>query len=152
MSDQQKKCTCGKDRPWWAHHRLCPVYNLSPDQQAWLDSVSIIAAIGSYQEVEDSVILEADIRIVDSISQVLHRGSLHTLVEAGKLCRDDIYSEIGDIISGKKKYQYDSAKKVLYIPIGMGSEDIAVAYQVWQEAASVGLGTNVDLESYCSVL
>ena len=36
--------------------------------------------------------------------------------------------------------------------IGMGSEDIAVAYQVWQEAVKMGIGTKVDLEYYLSML
>jgi len=118
----------------------------------WLDSASIIAAIGSYQEVEDGVILGADIRVVDNISQALHRGSLRPLVDAGKLTHNDIYAEIGDIIVGKVKYKYTAGKKVLYIPIGMGSEDIAVAYQVWREAVAMGLGTKVDLEYYRSML
>jgi len=96
--------------------------------------------------------LEADIRIVDNISQAMHRGNLHPLVAAGKLSRDDVYAEIGDIIAGKARYQYTAGKKVLYIPIGMGSEDIAVAYQVWQEAVKMGIGTKVDLEYYPSML
>ena len=121
-------------------------------KREWLDSASVIAVIGSYQEVEDRVILEADIRVVDNISQALHRGNLRSLVEAGKISRDDIYAEIGDIVAGKVKYQYTSGKKVLYLPIGMGSEDVAVAYQVWQEAVKMGIGTKVDMEYYRSML
>lgn len=121
-------------------------------KQEWLDSASVIAAIGSYQEVEDRVVLEADIRVVDNISQALHRGNLRPLVDAGRITRNDIYAEIGDIVAGKVKYQYTAGKKVLYLPIGMGSEDIAVAYQVWREAVKMGIGTKVDLEHYRSML
>jgi ornithine cyclodeaminase/alanine dehydrogenase len=121
-------------------------------KQDWLDSASVIAAIGSYQEVEDRVILEADIRVVDNIHQALHRGNLCNLVDTGKITKKDIYGEIGDIVAGKDKYQYTKGKKVLYVPIGMGSEDIAVAYQAWQEAIKMGIGTKVDLEYYQSIL
>ena len=121
-------------------------------KQDWLDSASVVVAAGSYQEIEDRVILEADIRVVGNIPQSLHRGNLRYLAEAGKITEKDIYAEIGNIITGKAKYEFNSRNKVYYGASGMGAYDVAVAYQVWQEALKIGIGTKVDLEYYLNML
>ena len=60
----------------------------------WVKPGAYIASMGSYQELEDSVVLEATKIVVDSWEQTAHRGELRRLVEAGRLQRHHVHAEM----------------------------------------------------------
>jgi ornithine cyclodeaminase/alanine dehydrogenase-like protein (mu-crystallin family) len=110
----------------------------------WVKPGAYIASMGSYQELEESVVWEASKIVVDSWEQTAHRGELRKLAEAGRLQRHHIHAEIGEVVVGRKTGWEPSDRHVLGVLIGLGSLDIAVARLVLQRARERGLGRAFD--------
>jgi alanine dehydrogenase len=107
----------------------------------WIKPGMVLFPMGSYQECEDALILNADKIIVDHIEQTLHRGALSALYAVGKISEKDIYATLGEIVSGQKEVRLNGKDRILCVPIGTGAMDIAVATVVFQRAAEKGLGS-----------
>ena len=109
-------------------------------RQAWLKPGAVLFPMGSYQECEDEVILQADKIIVDHVGQCLHRGALRELSEAGRITEKHIYATIGEVVAGKKPGRTSATERIVCIPIGTGAMDIAVATVAYQRALDQKLG------------
>jgi 2,3-diaminopropionate biosynthesis protein SbnB len=116
-------------------------------KKAWLKSGVFFAHIGSYQEEEYAVVESADKIVVDDWHQVLHRGTpvLAKMYRAGIIRDEDIYANLGEIVAGLKKGRESEQERIFFQPMGMGSEDVAVALRVYQQANQKGLGTILPL-------
>jgi ornithine cyclodeaminase/alanine dehydrogenase len=110
-------------------------------RKEWLKKGSLIISAGSYQELDEEVVLSANKIVVDSWAQTCHRGELAKLVEAGKIGEKNIHAEIGEIIAGKKKGRERDDENILAVPIGLGSVDIGCAYEVYRKALEKRIGT-----------
>lgn len=106
----------------------------------WINDGCFICAVGSYQELEFRVIKSVNKIIVDHLEQTMHRGELAKWVAKGLISETDVYAELGDIVAGKKKGRESDEEKILCVPIGMGSEDTATSYRIYQIAKERGLG------------
>ncbi len=106
----------------------------------WLKPGVTAVSLGSYQEFDDQFVLKADRIIVDSWAQCSHRGELARLVESGKMGREKVDAELGEVATGKKPGRGSNEERVLVVPIGLGSLDIAVASLVYKRALEKGLG------------
>jgi len=111
-------------------------------KDSWLKKGSLFVHVGSYQEEEEAVILNADKVVVDLWHEVLHRRTplLAKLYNAGKIKEEGIYANIGEIIRGKKPGRTNREERIFFSPLGLGSEDVAVASFVYKEAKKMGLG------------
>ncbi len=92
----------------------------------WVKPGAFISCIGSYQELDEELILKADKRYVDHMGQNLHRGEFYNCFKKGSLTEKDIVGEIGDVICGKVAGREGSDEIIVASPIGMGCLDIAV--------------------------
>ena len=111
----------------------------------WIKPGALVLAMGSFQQVEDEFLLSADRIVVDSLEQATHRGEIKHLVETGKITKDRIYAELGEIVAGKKKGRKTDQERILMIPVGLGAHDICIAHQLYQLAVEKGIGAWVDL-------
>jgi len=116
-------------------------------KDAWLKKGSFFAHVGSYQEEEEEVIFNSDKVVVDLWHEVLHRGTplLARLYKAGRINDEKIYANIGEIIRGKKPGRTSTQERIFFSPLGLGSEDVAVASFVYREAKKKGLGVVLKL-------
>lgn len=106
----------------------------------WVKNGTVVFPMGSYQECDDAMILNAGKIIVDHIGQCMHRGALAELSEQGKITEDNIFGTIGEIAAGKLSVEDYSNEKIVCIPIGTGAMDIAVASIVYKKAIEQGFG------------
>lgn len=106
----------------------------------WVKPGTVIFPMGSYQECDDAMLMNADKIIVDHIGQCLHRGALAELSEQGKITEDDIFGTIGELAAGKLSVGDYSDGKIVCIPIGTGAMDIAVASIAYKKAKEKGIG------------
>lgn len=113
----------------------------------WIKEGAFFAAVGSYREEEDEVVLEADKIVVDGIDHVIHRETpiIAQLVLSGRMSRDRIYGEIGEIILGKKPGRVSEEERIFYSPIGMAVDDIVLAKHVYDMAKKKGIGQYLSL-------
>jgi ornithine cyclodeaminase/alanine dehydrogenase-like protein (mu-crystallin family) len=110
---------------------------------AWLTRGVLVLTLGSYREAEDAVFTSADKLIVDNWEQAQHRGSLNSLVERGLVTRTSVWGELGDIVIGKLAGRERDDERIVCCEVGMGSEDLAVAGQVYQMARQGRIGQAV---------
>jgi len=113
----------------------------------WLKKGALLVHVGSYQEEEEEVILNADKVVVDLWREVLHRGTplLARLYNAGRIKDERIHADIGEIIRGKKQGRTSKEERIFFSPLGLGSEDVGVAGFVYEEAKRKGLGVTLKL-------
>jgi len=111
----------------------------------WIKPGALVLAMGSFQQVEDQFLLSSDKIVVDSLDQATHRGEIKNLVETGKITKNKIYAELGEIVAGKKKGRESDKERILMIPVGLGAHDICIAHHLYQLAVEKGKGVLVDL-------
>ncbi len=97
----------------------------------WIQPGTVVFPLGSYQEIEDEVILQSDYLVVDHVEQCLHRGALKQLVDSGQLDATAIDTTIGELALGSRRLESLDTKTTVCIPIGTGAMDVAVAKVLW---------------------
>jgi ornithine cyclodeaminase/alanine dehydrogenase len=107
----------------------------------WFKKGSVFVSLGSYQECDEDIPLTADKIIVDSWAQCSHRGELAKLAARGSITEKSIYAELGEIVAGKKQGRTNKEERILAVPIGLGSLDIALAKKVVEKARELGVGS-----------
>lgn len=105
----------------------------------WLAPGSLAISLGSYQEFDDDGVLGADKLVVDSWEQCAHRGELKRFAETGRLGSRDIHAEIGQIVAGGRPGRESDSERILAVPIGLGTLDLALAKVVYDRLAGSGM-------------
>lgn len=114
----------------------------------WIKPGTVVFPMGSFQEIDDELILTADKLVVDHPYQALNRGALKRLHGEGKVASDAIFTTLGDLASGKKAMPDFGNEVVLCIPIGTGAMDVAVAGEVYRKALETNVGDDYDFVAY----
>lgn len=110
----------------------------------WLAPGVTAISMGSYQEFADEAVLAADKVVVDSWEQCAHRGELKRLVASGRFKQSDIFAEIGETVAGRRPGREHEDERIMAVPIGLGSHDIAVAKLVYDRLEEAGDGVRFD--------
>ena len=105
----------------------------------WVKPGTVVFPMGSYQECDDAMILNAKKIVVDHVGQCLHRGALAELNHKGKITENSIFGTIGELAAGKLYVGEYSDGKIVCIPIGTGAMDVAVASIVYKKAKEQGI-------------
>jgi len=106
----------------------------------WIISGATAISLGSYQEFAEKFINSADKIIVDSLEQCTHRGELKKPFEKGLITEKNITAELGEVVAGKKIGRSLDSERILAVPIGLGTLDLAVAHEVLQCAMGKKIG------------
>lgn len=107
-----------------------------------VDAGTLIVEIGGFTDLDASAVTKADKFIVDEKECALKRISQ---VAGYKLESGQVYAEVGDIVVGRKAGRSSDQEVILYAPVGMGAEDVAVAYYAYKKAMKLGKGTTLEL-------
>lgn len=99
----------------------------------WLKKGCTVLSLGSFQELDENIPLTADRLIVDNWSQNAHRGELRKLVEEGRIAESDVYAEMPEIVTGRKRARNNDDEIICACIIGMGSTDIGVAGELYRK-------------------
>ena len=110
-------------------------------KHAWVKPGTVIFPMGSFQEIEDELILSTDKIVVDHIGQALTRGALRHLNAQGKITEKDIYTTIGELALTEKPLPNIENELTICIPIGTGAMDVACAYEAYKKGKAQSLGT-----------
>jgi len=106
-------------------------------KKEWVEPGMFIAKVGSYQEIDFGILGAVDKLVVDWWEYVSHRVPELTKTDTK---REDVYAELAEVVSGRKKGRESNTEKILFLSIGMGVEDVAVALHVYQRAKEIGIG------------
>ncbi len=108
-----------------------------------------INAIGAYtpsmRELDTETVSASKI-VVDSVEAALtEAGDIIIPLNEGAISRQNIWADLGEIVTGKKQGRTSEGEKTLFKSLGLGIQDAAVAKLVFRKAQSLGVGTQFDL-------
>jgi ornithine cyclodeaminase/alanine dehydrogenase-like protein (mu-crystallin family) len=113
-------------------------------KSTWLKPGAFIARMGSYQEVDLNLLLEADKLIVDRWAYVSYRvPEIVELIRSGTMSQDDVHAEWPDIVAGRAAGRESEEEIILYIALGIWGEYAAILPAVFRRAKELGLGLKV---------
>jgi len=110
----------------------------------WLQRGATVCALGSFQEIDSRIILQADRIYIDNWEAGRQRGNLAPLVRSGALSRGRIAGEIADVVSGRIDGRTCSDQTVLVVLVGIGALDIALGAELLKQARLQGSGLPLD--------
>jgi ornithine cyclodeaminase/alanine dehydrogenase-like protein (mu-crystallin family) len=85
----------------------------------WIKPGMTILKLGSYQEIDTSIITSVDKFVVDKWEFVSHRSKeVIELLEQGEITEDSAYAEIPEIVAGKKVGRENNEETILFIALG----------------------------------
>ncbi|MFX1405013.1 MAG: ornithine cyclodeaminase family protein [Promethearchaeota archaeon] len=106
----------------------------------WLRPGTLLCALTDHSNFDFEVTKNANKIIVDDTYSTMHLGELSKWVDQGLISEKNIYAEIGEVILGQKKGREKKDEQILYVPIGMGSLDVATANEVFTLSKKKNLG------------
>lgn len=145
ISRTPDECVSGADIVVTATPSLVPVF--SGDS---VGSGTHINAVGSFtpymQEIDTQTVLKAGKIVTDNQEETWTvAGDLLVPLGEGKITRRAVYSDLGDIIAGKKPGRENDQEITIYESVGFAALDIAVAAAAFHKAMGLGIGTQVEL-------
>jgi ornithine cyclodeaminase/alanine dehydrogenase-like protein (mu-crystallin family) len=98
-------------------------------------------------ECEFAVIQQCRKIVVDDWDVVKHRGIMTpALMHQQELLQDtDIYANLGELVLGIKPGRENDNERIHYAHMGMGVDDVALAWAAYQTACQRGLGIRLPL-------
>jgi len=123
----------------------------TPSRQYYLEKKFVspgtfIAAMGAdspdKQEL-DPELLKSNKVVVDILDQCAVAGELHHALEKG-MRKEDVYAELGEIITGKKQGRISKEEIVIFDATGTALQDAAAAAAVYEQALISGTGKRFD--------
>ncbi|MDI7260566.1 MAG: ornithine cyclodeaminase family protein [Thermodesulfobacteriota bacterium] len=110
-----------------------------------------INAVGAFRcdmrEVDEETVMRATI-VVDTFEGCMaEAGDLLIPIREGKLKEDSIHSDLGDLVTGKKKGRKSSEEITLFKSVGFAMEDLVVAQRAYQKAMEKSQGQWVEMFS-----
>lgn len=111
---------------------------------------TFIAAVGSdseeKQELEPDLVASCKL-IADVREQCATIGELHHAIADGLMMRENVFAELGEIISGRKKGRESKNEIIVFDSTGMALQDVAAAAIVYEKALLKGYGLEVNFGS-----
>lgn len=114
----------------------------------WIEDGLFIAKAGSFQELDPTVITTVDKVVVDSWKYTVEYRrikELTSLSESGAISKETIYGELPEILAGRKSGRGTNKEKILFISIGFGVDNAALAGFVCKRASRRGIGRILSL-------
>jgi 2,3-diaminopropionate biosynthesis protein SbnB len=111
----------------------------------WLQAGAFVSNV-SIMDIQKDVFLKADKVVVDDWEQSnREKKVINQLVLEGKFSRNQLYAELGQIISGQKAGREDAQEIIVLNPMGMAIEDLACAYALYNAASQQKKGHKLPL-------
>ncbi|MCX6826551.1 MAG: ornithine cyclodeaminase family protein [candidate division Zixibacteria bacterium] len=108
-----------------------------------------INGIGSHtptaRELDTTIIKRSKI-VADSFEACLKEaGDIMIPIQEGVIRKDDLYAELGELITGRKAARTNDSEITLFKSNGLAIQDVAAAKLVYEKAKKAGIGKEVTL-------
>ena len=115
----------------------------------WLRPGQHVTAVGADDPTKcelDSAALRRSRVFVDSIDAAAANGDVHRAIAAGTYRRDEIASEIGDVIAGRRIGRRSPDEITIAKFVGIGAQDLAAARLAVEKAGILHAHAQIDVE------
>lgn len=114
--------------------------------EPWVPDGCFVAGLNSFRDLDPLLTRKADKWVIGSRKS---DGRLivedRTGPESVRLSWNNVYADMGEIVTGKKKGREKKRERIVYTHLGMGAHDIAVARIAYEKAKKAGMGRMVKL-------
>lgn len=114
----------------------------------WLKRGAHINAMGAdakgKKELDTRILKRAKV-VVDAWEQASHSGEVNVPLSRGSLSKKDIYADIGEIVTGKKKGRTNKSEITVFDSTGLAIQDVAIANVIYRKAVKLRVGKYVRL-------
>lgn len=109
----------------------------------WLAPGSLVIPYGTNSTVELSLTDVMDKVVVDDWGQATRGpfGALRAHVDSGRVTRENLHAELGEIVVGSKPGRERDDERILFWHRGLATSDIAVGALLYDRAVERGVGT-----------
>jgi len=111
-------------------------------EQTHINAIGADAA--GKHELAAEILLDSKL-VIDDHAQTTHSGEINVPYTTGVLTDDNIYGEIGEIVTGKKPGRTAEDGISVFDSTGLAIQDVAAAHVVYTAASERGNGTPFDL-------
>jgi alanine dehydrogenase len=112
-----------------------------------LEKGAHVSAIGTdtaaKRELDTSVLKRADKLVVDFKDQAFVVGDFAVPLKEGAIKKEDVYAELGEIVTGKKPGRTSENEVTLFKATGLAIQDVGTAFKVYQLAKKRGIGKEI---------
>jgi alanine dehydrogenase len=138
-TDDWKSCVEGADIVVDASRLEAPAPML---KTAWIKKGCLVMPYGTMSVVEDDLPDIIDKWVMDDFGQA-HSGKFGALrrqIDSGRLNRDNLHAEMGEIVSGLKPGREHDHETILFWHRGLSLSDIALGGAILDKAKRMGIG------------
>lgn len=112
----------------------------------WLKEGVFLAVVGEH-EAMDEVYAECDRFFVDyDPEHERHPAHIQRAVEAGAIGPDTIDGQIWEVVAGRKPGRRTARERILVATVGLTTQDIAIAHQLYLRAKAEGRGLRLPFD------
>jgi len=112
-----------------------------------LEKGAHVSAIGTdtaaKRELDTSVLKRADKLVVDFKDQAFVVGDFAVPLKEGAIRKEDVYAELGEIVTGKRPGRTSENEVTLFKATGLAIQDVGTAFKVYQLAKKRGIGKEI---------
>jgi len=113
-----------------------------------LDDHTHVNAMGAdaagKQELDPEILLDGTV-VIDDYEQCTHSGEINVPWDAGTVGDDDLYGELGEIVTGDRAGRTDDDGVTVFDSTGLAIQDVAAAHVVYANAEAEGGGQTFEL-------
>ena len=117
-------------------------------KKEWIKPGAHINAIGADapgKEELDPEILKNSKIVVDCLEQAEHSGEINVPLAKGIIKKEDIFGELGEIVSGKKPAREKEDEITIFDSTGLAIQDLYTATLVYREAKRKKIGKEIKI-------
>ncbi|MCO5155612.1 MAG: ornithine cyclodeaminase family protein [Aquamicrobium sp.] len=103
------------------------------------------ASIPSKREIDDAAVLAARVFVDYRPSTFAQAGEIVDMIAAGRIGREHVVAEIGEVLGGTSPGRRDDGEITLYRSLGIAAQDLACAHHCWAAARDAGRGVEAPL-------
>jgi len=109
---------------------------------AWIEPGTLVVPYGTVSAVELSLTDVADKVVVDDWGQAGAGplGALRAHVDTGRVTRESIHAELGEIVAGRRPGRESDDETILFWHRGLSLSDIALGRAMLEKARRLGIG------------
>lgn len=143
VCENSQECLEGADILVEATRLLAPEPLLKTE---WVRPGSLVIPYGTISAVELDLPDVADKFLVDDYKQCFEftkKGAFRQHVDSGRLKREDVYAELGEVVAGKKPGRETDDETIILWHRGLSINDVALGHLIYKKALEKGIGTKL---------
>jgi alanine dehydrogenase len=114
-------------------------------REAWLEPGALLVTYGWVMAIDPELPFRVDKLVVDDWEQCRLGGQLHPLIAQGRLRREHVHAEIGQIVNGTRPGRADRGERIIFWHRGFAISDIVLGSRILAETEAKGVGTTLTL-------